>query len=75
MESIRARVNRDLIKFVTSTGNKAIKHPDFQDKNPGLFSDDTHPSFIGMDILLNTFKEALELFITNSELSVFPSTV
>ena len=47
---------------MVSEGGRAIKHPDFQDKHPALFSDNTHLSFIGNDIFLNSFQGAFETY-------------
>ena len=55
-----------------SEGGRAIKHPDFQDKNPPLFSDNTHLSFIGNDIFLNSFQGAFETFLNYPNVKVYP---
>ena len=44
-------------------GGKIIKHPDFDDKSPGLFEDSCHLSFIGKDLFLNTFQVALDTLL------------
>lgn len=72
MERSRTRINRAVIQFVVSHGGYAIKHPDFQDKHPALFSDDCHLSFIGNDIFLNTFQGAFETFINHPEIKIYP---
>ena len=53
-------------------GGRAIKHPDFQDKHPALFSDNTHLSFIGIDIFLNSFQGAFETFLYYPNVKVYP---
>lgn len=72
MENARARINRAVIQSVVSKGGYAIKHPDFQDKNPALFCDDCHLSYIGNDIFLNTFQGAFETFIRHPEIKIYP---
>ena len=44
---------------MVQNGGKTIKHEDFNDKLPSLCEDYCHLSFIGNDIILNTFEEAL----------------
>ena len=69
----RNRINREIIRFLTHQGHRAIKHPDFQDMSPGLFADDgVHLSFVGNDIFLNTIQAAMETFLTTNA-SVYPS--
>lgn len=72
MEGARARINRAVIQSVVVKGGYAIKHPDFQDKNPALFNDDCHLSYIGNDIFLNTFQGAFETFIQHPEIKIYP---
>ena len=72
MEDARARINRGVIRSVVSEGGRAIKHPDFQDKHPALFSDNTHLSFIGNDIFLNSFQGAFETFLNYPNVKVYP---
>ncbi|XP_060554132.1 uncharacterized protein LOC132715170 [Ruditapes philippinarum] len=72
MDENRKRINRALIYFLAQLGHKCIKHPDFQDKMPALFSDDgVHLSYIGNDIFLNTIQGAIETFLTNNA-NVYP---
>ena len=52
---------------MVSEGGRAIKHSDFQDKHPALFSDSTHLSFIGNDILLNSSQGVFETFFKLSK--------
>lgn len=72
MERVRVRANRALINFMRQSGGKAIRYPDFQDKAPGLYSDSCHLSFIGNDIFLNTIQGALETFIQNPVVQIYP---
>lgn len=72
MENIRTRINREIIKFTVENGGRAIKHPDFNDKAPGLFADACHLSFIGNDIFINTLQCALYTFINSLEVKVYP---
>ena len=72
MEDARARINRGVIGSVVSEGGRAIKHPDFQHEHPALFSDNTHLSFIGNDIFLNSFQGALETFLNYPNVKVYP---
>ena len=74
MEDARARINRGVIRSVVSEGGggRAIKHPDFQDNHPALFSDNTHLSFIGNDIFLNSFQGAFETFLNYPNVKVYP---
>ena len=72
MENIRSRTNRALIKHMILNGGKAIKHPDFNDKLPSLYKDSCHLSYIGNDIFLNTFQEALCTFINYPAVPVYP---
>lgn len=72
MENTRTRTNRAVIRHMGQIGCKAIKHPDFNDKYPGLFADSCHLSFIGNDIFLNTFQGALSTFINYPDVKVYP---
>ena len=72
MEDVRKRVNRDIIRFMKLNGGKAIRYPDFNDKSSSLFHDDTHLSFIGNDIFVNTIQSAFDTFICNPNVNVFP---
>ena len=72
MENIRTRTNRAIIKHMGQNDGKAIKHPDFNDKHPGLYEDSCHLSFIGNDIFVNTFQGALFTFISYPEVMVYP---
>lgn len=72
MENVRIRINREIVNYIKQVGGKAIRYPDFQDKAPGLFSDDCHLSFIGNDIFLNTIQGAFETFIHNPDESIYP---
>ena len=72
MENVRKRINRELIRFIKINGGKAIRYPDFHDKSPSLFHDDTHLSFIGNDIFVNTIQSAFDMFICNPNIQVFP---
>ena len=72
MENVRKRINRELISFMKINGGKAIRYPDFHDKSPSLFHDDTHLSFIGNDIFVNTIQSAFDMFICNPNIQVFP---
>ena len=73
MEKIRTRINREIIRAIVMNGGKAIKHPDFDDKSPGLFEDSCHLSFIGRDLFQNTFQVALDTFINYPDVKVYPS--
>ena len=72
MENIRTRTNRAIIKHMGQNDGKAIKHPGFNDKHPGLYEDSCHLSFIGNDIFVNTFQGALFTFISYPEVKVYP---
>ena len=72
MENVRKRINRELISFMKINCGKAIRYPDFHDKSPSLFHDDTHLSFIGNDIFVNTIQSAFDMFICNPNIQVFP---
>lgn len=73
MERVRVRVNRALINYMRLTGGKAIRYPDFQDRASGLYSDNCHLSFIGNDIFLNSIQGALETFIHNPNIHIYPT--
>ena len=73
MEKIRTRINREIIRAIVMNGGKAIKHPDFDDKSPGLFEDSFHLSIIGRDLFLNTFQVALDTFINYPDVKVYAS--
>ena len=67
------RYNRDCTIYETKPKTPCfIIHPDFQDKNPALFCDECHLSYIGNDIFLNTFQGAFETFIRHPEIKIYP---
>ena len=72
MENIRTRANRAIIKHMGQNDDKAIRHPDFNDRHPGLDEDSCLLSFIGNDIFVNTFQGALFTFISYPEVKVCP---
>jgi lysophospholipase L1-like esterase len=73
IEKSRDRVNRAMIHYVIQHGHKAIKHPDFNDKLPGLFlPDGVHLSPVGNDIFLLSIQSAIESFKTSS-FAIYPA--
>ena len=73
IEKTRQRLNRGIRSFLLKRRCYIIKHPDFDDKHPGLFSaDKVHLSFIGLDIFINTLQGALESFLYKPWQLVYP---
>ena len=70
---VRKRINRELVLFMKINGGKALQHPDFNDKSPSLFHDDTHLSFTGNAIFVITIQSAFDMFICSPKIQVFPS--
>ena len=73
MDQARRRLNRDMCYFLTALGHKVMKHTDFHyNESTLLHVDGVHLSFIGNDIFLNSVQGALETFITQPDVSVYP---
>ena len=73
MNKIRARLDREAIKFLTARDGHYIKHPQFSTKPSHLFlPDGVHLSQIGNDLLLNNFQGAIHYFMDSNGIG-FPA--
>ena len=66
MGNIRARTNHAFITHMIQNGDKAMKHPDFNDQLTNLYAHSCHQPLIG-----NTFQRVIYSFINYPEIGVF----
>lgn len=72
LEKGRKRINSCISTYIIKRGGAYIRYPEIDESNNGMYSDNTHLSPLGYDLMLNCLQGGLYKFVM-TDACVFPS--